>query len=142
MVMAFRPRTALQRDQVGLAPVVQLPVPVGLAPVPQEPSQPLLGKSLLDPVYGAQRPIQGLRHLGDAQPSSLLSRIRALAVTRAELFPTRIRCCRSSRCSSPAAPRTYHGSSPLPPPSTLHPQQYTATGQVLAELSTSRLTEC
>ena len=97
--MAFRRRTAGQRDQVGLAPVVQLPMPVGLAPVPQGPSQPLLGKSLLYPVYGAQRHIQGFRHLGDAQPSSLLSRIRALAVTRAELFPTRIRCCSSSRCS-------------------------------------------
>ena len=36
---------------------------------------------------------------GAAQPSSLLSRIRARAVTRAELFPTRIRCCSSSRCS-------------------------------------------
>ena len=33
-------------------------------PVPQGPSQPLLGKSLLDPVYGAQRHIQGFRHLG------------------------------------------------------------------------------
>ena len=85
--MAFRRRTAGQRDQVGLAPVVQLPMPVGLAPVPQGPSQPLLGKSLLDPVYG--RPSATSRasaHLGDAQPSSLLSRIRALAVTRAESF--------------------------------------------------------
>ena len=36
---------------------------------------------------------------GAAQPASLLSRIRALAVNRAELFPTRIRCCSSSRCS-------------------------------------------
>ena len=62
--MAFRRRTAGQRDQVGLAPVVQLPMPVGLAPVPQGPSQPLLGKSLLDPLYGAQRHIQGFRHLG------------------------------------------------------------------------------
>ena len=68
MVMPCRRRTAGQRDQslprtgygVGLAPVVQLPMPVGLAPVPQGPSQPLLGKSLLDPLYGAQRHIQGL----------------------------------------------------------------------------------
>ena len=43
---------------------------------------------------------------GAAQPSSLLSRICALAVTRAELFPTRIRCCNSSRCS--AASRTVY----------------------------------
>ena len=64
VVMAFRRRTAGQRDHVGLAPVVQLPMPVGLAPVPQGPSQPLLGKSLLDPVYGAQRHIRGARHLG------------------------------------------------------------------------------
>ena len=72
VVMAFRRRTAGQRDQslprtgygVGLAPVVQLPMPVGLAPVPQGPSQSLLGKSLLDPLYGAQRHIQGFRHLG------------------------------------------------------------------------------
>ena len=37
--------------------------------------------------------------LGAAQPSLLLRRIRALAVTRAELFPTRIRFWSSSRCS-------------------------------------------
>ena len=53
MVMANRRRTAGQRDEVGFAPAVQLSMPVGLAPVPQGPGQPLLGKTLLDPVYGA-----------------------------------------------------------------------------------------
>ena len=41
---------------------------------------------------------------GAAQPSSLFRRIRALAVTRAELLPTRISRWSSSRCS--AASRT------------------------------------
>ena len=36
---------------------------------------------------------------GAAQPSSLFRRIRALAVTRAELLPTRISRWSSSRCS-------------------------------------------
>ena len=41
MVVAFRRWAAGQRDQVGFAPVVQLAVPVDLAPVPQGPVQPL-----------------------------------------------------------------------------------------------------
>ena len=109
--------------------------PTGTQPTP-------LGKSLLDPVYGAQRHIQGFRHLGSRPTASLLSRIRALAVNRAELFPYPNQMLQFLPVvPSPAAPRTYHEPSPLPPPSTLHPQQYTATGQILERLSTSRLTE-
>ena len=44
MVVAFRRWAAGQRDQVGFAPVVQLAVPVDLAPVPQGPVQPFLAK--------------------------------------------------------------------------------------------------
>ncbi len=43
---------------------------------------------------------------GAGQPSSLLRRTRALAVTRAGCFPTRIRCWSSSRCSA-ANPTAY-----------------------------------
>ena len=66
MVVAFRRWAAGQRDEVGFAPVVQLAVPVDLAPVPQGPVQPFLGKALLNPVHGAQRHIQGFRHLGSS----------------------------------------------------------------------------
>ena len=63
VVMAFRRRTAGQRDQVGLAPVVQLPMPVGLAAVLQNLLQPFFGKALLDPVYCAPGHIQSFGHL-------------------------------------------------------------------------------
>ena len=62
----------------------------------------LVGLSLMSEVSVRRRRFPTSRASatwGDAHPSSLLSRIRALAVTRAELFPTRIRCCSSSRCS-------------------------------------------
>ena len=64
VVVAFRRRAAGQRDEVGLAPVVQLPVPMGLGPVLQHPSQSPLGKTPLDPEYRALGHIQGLGHLG------------------------------------------------------------------------------
>ena len=62
--MPCRRRAAGQGDQVGLAPVVQLPAPVGLGTVLQNPRQPFFGKALLDPVHGAQGHIQGFSHLG------------------------------------------------------------------------------
>ena len=62
MFMPFWRYGAGQSDQslprtgygVGFAPVVQLPVPMGLGPVLQHPFQPLFGEAPLDPVYGAQ----------------------------------------------------------------------------------------
>ena len=64
VVMPFRRRAAGQSNQVGFAPVVQLPGPVGLGTVLQNPLQPFFGKALLDPVYGAQGHIQSFGHLG------------------------------------------------------------------------------
>ena len=62
--MPFRRRAAGQSNQVGFAPVVQLPGPVGLGTVLQNPLQPFFGKALLDPVYGAQGHIQSFGRLG------------------------------------------------------------------------------
>ena len=62
--MPCRRRAAGQGDQVGLAPVVQLPAPVGLGTVLQHPRQPFFGKALLDPVHCAQGHIPGFSHLG------------------------------------------------------------------------------
>ena len=62
--MPCRRRTASQRDEVGFASVVQLPVPMGLGPVLQHPSQSLLGKAALDAEHRALGHIQGLGHLG------------------------------------------------------------------------------
>ena len=58
------PRPRPGGDQVGLAPVVQLPGPVGLGTVLQNLLQPFFGKALLDPVYRAQGHIQSFGHLG------------------------------------------------------------------------------
>ena len=62
--MPLRRWAAGQRRRVGFAPVVQLPVPLGLGPVLQNPFQPSLGEAPLDPVHRAQGHIQGFRHLG------------------------------------------------------------------------------
>ena len=64
VVVAFGRRAAGQSDQVGFAPVVQFPAPVGLGTVLQNPRQPFFGKALLDPVHCAQGHIQGFSHLG------------------------------------------------------------------------------
>ena len=44
--MPLRRRVAGQDDQVGLAPVIQLPAPVGLGMVLQNPRQPFFGISV------------------------------------------------------------------------------------------------
>ena len=62
--MPFRRFGAGQGDEVGFAPVVQLPVPMGLGPVFQHPFQPRFGEAPLDPKYRALGHIQGFRHLG------------------------------------------------------------------------------
>ena len=64
VVMPFRGWAAGQGNQVGLAPVVQVPGPVGLGTVLQNPLQPFFGKALLDPVHRAQGHIQSFGHLG------------------------------------------------------------------------------
>ena len=129
MVVALRRWTAGQGDEVGFAPVVQLPMPVDLAPVPQGPVQPFLGKALLNRYTVPSATSSASATLGAAQLSSLLRRIRALAVTRAELFPTRIRFWSSSRCSG-ASRTAYLSLIITAPPSELHPKQYTTIGQI------------
>ena len=57
-----------QSDQVGFAPVVQLPVPMGLGPILQHPFQPRFGEAPLGPIYGALHNIDGLGHLGSVPP--------------------------------------------------------------------------
>ncbi len=63
-VMPFGDWAAGQRDDVGFAPVIQLPVPVGLGPVPRYPFQARLGEAPLDAKPGAHRHIQGFSHQG------------------------------------------------------------------------------
>ena len=46
-----------QRNQVGLTPVIQLSVPVGLGALPEGPFQPILEKPPLDPVHRARHHI-------------------------------------------------------------------------------------
>ena len=62
--MPFRRFGTGQRNEVGFAPVVQFPAPVGLGTVLQNSRQPFLGKALIDPVHCAQGHIQGFSHLG------------------------------------------------------------------------------
>ena len=62
VVMALGGRAAGQGDQVGLATVVQLAVPVGLGPVPERPVQPILGETPLEAKHRALGHIQGLGH--------------------------------------------------------------------------------
>ena len=64
VVVAFRCWAAGQCNQVGLPPVVQLPVPVGLGPVLERPVHAILGETSLDPVHRAVNHVQGLGHLG------------------------------------------------------------------------------
>ena len=56
-------------------------------------------KVLFDPVHGADRHIQGLRQLGSRPTVIALEENPRLAVTRAGLFPTRIRRWSCSGCS-------------------------------------------
>ena len=86
-----------QRNEVGFAPVVQLPVPMGLGPILQHPFQPRFGEAPLGPIYGALHYIDGLGYLGSAPPVVCLqknprpddhpSRAFPRPVPMLELFP-------------------------------------------------------
>ena len=93
-----RPAGAGLRER-WFAPVVQLPVPMGLGPVLQHPSQSLLGKAALDAEHRALGHIRAWATWGADQPASVLSSIRARVVTRAVLLPARNKCSSWFRCS-------------------------------------------
>ena len=99
---------------VGFPPIVQLPVPVGLGPVPQHLFQTILGKTPFDPVHRVLGHIQGLGHPGSGPARIGLSRIRARVVTRAGPLPARTKCSNFS-CCSPVS-RTPYLSLTIPPP--------------------------
>ena len=61
-----RPRPRPGGDEAGLAPVVQLPRPLGLGPVLQNPCQPFLSEAPLDAEHRAFRNVQCSSHLGGA----------------------------------------------------------------------------
>ena len=71
VVVALGGRAAGQGDQVGLATVVQLAVPVGLGPVPERPVQPILGETPLEAKHRALGHIQSLRHPGGGPAPAL-----------------------------------------------------------------------
>ena len=58
------PAAGCRPGRSGAPPVVQLPAPVGLGTVLQNPGQPFFGRALLDPVHCAQGHIQSFSHLG------------------------------------------------------------------------------
>ena len=62
VVVALGGLAAGQGDQVGLATVIQLAVPVGLGPVPERPVQPILGEAPLEAEHRALGHVQGLGH--------------------------------------------------------------------------------
>ncbi len=64
VVVAFWGWAAGQGDQMGLAPLIQLPVPAGLDPVLQRRLQPVLGEAPLEAEHRALGHIQGLGHSG------------------------------------------------------------------------------
>ena len=93
--MAFGRVAARQRNQslprtgygVGFAPIVQLAIPVGLGMVVQHALQPRFGVPPFGAEHRALRRVQSRRHLGALHPSSVLSRMRARLMTRAECRP-------------------------------------------------------
>ena len=95
VVMPCRRRAAGQGDQslprtgYGWAspPVVQLPVPVGLGTVLQHPANPSSVKRCLTRYTVPRATSKASATWGAGQPSSLLRRTRALAVTRGRVFP-------------------------------------------------------
>ena len=94
------PAAGCRPDQVGLAPVVQLPVPVGLGTVLQNPGQPFLGKALLDPVHCAQGHIQGFSHLGSRPTVVALEENPGPGGDSGRVFPNPNQTLDSSRCSA------------------------------------------
>ena len=87
VIMPCRRRAAGQGDQVGLAPVVQFPAPVGLGTVLQNPRQPSSVKRCLTRYTVPRATSRASATWGVGQPSSLLRRIRALAVNSGRAFP-------------------------------------------------------
>ena len=85
--MALGRVAARQRNQVGFAPIVQLAIPVGLGMVVQHALQPRFGVPPFGAEHRALRRVQSRRHLGALHPSSVLSRMRARLMTRAECRP-------------------------------------------------------
>ena len=94
--------------------VVQPAVPVGLGPVLEHTVQPVLGETPLMRKTLDSATSRAWATLGADQPSSVLSRMRARAGTRAGLLPVRTRCSSWSR-SSPVS-RTGNFSLTIPPP--------------------------
>ena len=77
---------------------------------------------------------------GALHPSSVLSRIRARMITRAEPFPARTKCWSQSRCSG--ASRTPYFSLTIPPPPIITFQsQGSAFGHSFTSPSISSLTD-
>ena len=64
VAVALRGWTAGQSDEMGLGPLIQLPVPAGLDSIFQGSLQPIFGKAPLQAEHRALAHIQGLGHLG------------------------------------------------------------------------------
>ena len=77
---------------MGLRPVIQLAVPVGLDPVLEHTVQSALGEAPLDVEHRDLGHVQGLGHPGRDQPSPVFSKMRARVVILAEPFPARTIC--------------------------------------------------
>ena len=68
VVVALRGWAAGQGNEMGLRPLVQLPVPPGLDSILQRSLQPILGEAPLEAEHRALAHIQGLGHPGRRPP--------------------------------------------------------------------------
>ena len=109
---------------VGFAPIVQLPIPVGLGMVVLHAVQSLLGVPTFGAEHRARRRIQGRRHLRSAPALIVLSRTRARLMTRAERLPLRINRSSWSRSSSDNRTAYFSATMDATPPAPLFDCQH------------------